>query len=189
MSTRRPRPAARNGRGPAGPPPPAELRNAAFRRVILSIPRGKVATYGQVAAAFQEETKLFVRSVIRENHSVLDILGANYTYLNGKLAQVYGIPGVIGPGFRRVSLAANPERGGLLGQGSVLLLTSHSTKTSPILRGKWILDNLLDSPPPPPPPGVPPLNESPDNGRKLTTRQQVERHRANAVCAHQNWPD
>jgi mono/diheme cytochrome c family protein len=138
---------------------------------------------GALAAAFQEETRLFVRSVIRENHSVLDILGADYTYLNGRLAEVYGIPGVIGPGFRRVSLAANPERGGLLGQGSVLLLTSHTTKTSPILRGKWILDNLLDSPPPPPPPGVPPLNESPDNGRKLTTRQQVERHRANAVCA------
>jgi hypothetical protein len=138
---------------------------------------------GALAAAFQEETRLFVRSVIRENHSVLDILGADYTYLNGRLAEVYGIPGVIGPGFRRVSLTANPERGGLLGQGSVLLLTSHTTKTSPILRGKWILDNLLDSPPPPPPPGVPPLNESPDNGRKLTTRQQVERHRANAVCA------
>jgi hypothetical protein len=138
---------------------------------------------GALVAAFQEETRLFMRSVIRENHSVLDILGADYTYLNGKLAEIYGIPGVIGPGFRRVSVASNPERGGLLGQGSVLLLTSHSTKTSPILRGKWILDNLLYSPPPPPPPGVPPLNESPDNGRKLTTRQQVERHRANAVCA------
>ncbi len=96
---------------------------------------------------------------------------------------IYGIPGVIGPGFRRVSVAANPERGGLLGQGSILLLTSHTTKTSPVLRGKWILDNLLNSPPPPPPPGVPPLDESAADGKKLTTRQQVERHRNNAVCA------
>ena len=136
-----------------------------------------------LANDFQEETRLFVRSVIRDNRSVLDLIGADYSYLNARLAQVYGIPGVIGPGFRRVSLAEKPERGGLLGQGSILLLTSHTTKTSPILRGKWILDNLLNSPPPPPPPGVPPLDESPANGQKLTTRQQVERHRNNAVCA------
>ena len=82
-----------------------------------------------------------------------------------------------------MSLAGNPERGGLLGQGTVLLLTSHTTKTSPILRGKWILDSLLNSPPPPPPPGVPPLDESAPNGQKLTTRQQIERHRSNSVCA------
>jgi hypothetical protein len=134
-------------------------------------------------ADFEEETSLFVRSVIRENRSVLDLIGANYTYLNEKLARNYGIPDVIGPGFRRVSVAERPERGGLLGQGSILLLTSHTTKTSPVLRGKWILDNLLNSPPPPPPPGVPPLDESPADGRKLTTRQQVERHRSNATCA------
>jgi hypothetical protein len=134
-------------------------------------------------SAFEEETRLFVRSVIHDNRSVLDLIGADYTYLNEKLARIYGIGGVIGPGFRRVSVAQNPERGGLLGQGSVLLLTSHTTKTSPVLRGRWILDNLLNSPPPPPPPGVPPLDENADNGRKLTTRQQVERHRSNAVCA------
>ncbi len=136
-----------------------------------------------LAADFEEETKLFVRSVIRGNRSVLDLIGADYTYLNERLARIYGIPDVIGPGFRRVSVAAKPERGGLLGQGSILLLTSHTTKTSPVLRGKWILDNLLNSPPPPPPPGVPPLDESPANGQKLTTRQQVERHRTNATCA------
>lgn len=134
-------------------------------------------------SAFEEETRLFVRSVIHDNRSVLDLIGANYTFLNERLARIYGIGGVIGPGFRRVSVAQNPERGGLLGQGSVLLLTSHTTKTSPVLRGRWILDNLLNSPPPPPPPGVPPLDESADKGRKLTTRQQVERHRSNAVCA------
>lgn len=136
-----------------------------------------------LATDFEEETRLFVRSVIRGNRSVLDMIGADYTYLNERLARIYGIPHVIGPGFRRVSVAGKPERGGLLGQGSILLLTSHTTKTSPILRGKWILDNLLNSPPPPPPPGVPPLDESPANGQKLTTRQQVERHRSNAVCA------
>jgi hypothetical protein len=138
---------------------------------------------GELKADFEEETRLFVRSVIRENRSVLDLLGADYTYLNERLAHAYGITGVAGPGFRRVSLGANRERGGLLGQGSILLLTSHTTKTSPVLRGKWILSSLLNSPPPPPPPGVPPLDESPANGQKLTTRQQVERHRKDAVCA------
>jgi hypothetical protein len=133
-------------------------------------------------STFEEETRLFVRSVIHDNRSVLDLIGADYTYLNERLARIYGIGGVIGPGFRRVSVAQNPERGGLLGQGSVLLLTSHTTKTSPVLRGRWILDNLLNSPPPPPPPGVPPLDET-GKGGKLTTRQQVERHRSNAVCA------
>ncbi len=132
---------------------------------------------------FEDETRLFIRSLFRENRSVLDLIGADYTYVNERLARLYGISGVIGPGFRRVSLAGQPERGGLLGQGSILLLTSHTTRTSPILRGKWILGNLLNSPPPPPPPGVPPLDESPANGQKLTTRQQVERHRSNAVCA------
>ncbi|MDQ1471635.1 MAG: hypothetical protein QOJ99_3115 [Bryobacterales bacterium] len=134
-------------------------------------------------ADFEEETRLFVRSIIRGNRSVLDLIGADYTYLNERLAQNYGIPDVIGPGFRRVSVTGKPERGGLLGQGSILLLTSHTTKTSPVLRGKWILDNLLNSPPPPPPPGIPPLDESPADGRKLTTRQQVERHRNSATCA------
>jgi hypothetical protein len=134
-------------------------------------------------ADFEEETRLFVRSVIRENRSILDFIGANYTYLNERLARNYGISDIIGPGFRRVSVAGKPERGGLLGQGSILMLTSHTTKTSPVLRGKWILDNLLNSPPPPPPPGIPPLDESPADGRKLTTRQQVERHRTNPTCA------
>jgi hypothetical protein len=134
-------------------------------------------------ADFEHETQLFMRSVIRENRSALDVLGADYTYLNERLAHVYGVPDVVGPGFRRVSLSGNQERGGLLGQGSILMLTSHTTKTSPILRGKWVLDSLLNSPPPPPPPGVPPLDENPEKGRKLTTRQQVERHRNHAVCA------
>src|SRR5262249_31376209 len=95
----------------------------------------------------------------------------------------YGIPGVVGPGFRRVSLDGNTQRGGLLTQGSILLLTSHAARTSPVLRGKWILDNLLNSPPPAPPANVPLLDESPSDGKKLTTRQKVERHRKSAACA------
>ena len=134
-------------------------------------------------AAFQQETRLFIRSVLRNNRSVLDLLGADYTYLNDRLARNYGIPGVVGPAFRRVSLAGNAQRRGLLGQGGILMLTSHSTKTSPVLRGVWVLDNLLNSPPPPPPADVPPLDESPAGGRKLTTREQVERHRADPGCA------
>lgn len=136
-----------------------------------------------LASAFQTETRLFVSSLIRENRSVLDLLHAKYTYLDERLAGHYGIKGVKGPGFRRVSLETNAERGGLLSHGSILLLTSHSTRTSPVLRGKWILDNLLNSPPAAPPADVPPLDESPSNGRKLTAREQVERHRANPSCA------
>lgn len=134
-------------------------------------------------AAIRQETHLFVGSVMRENRSVLDLVGADYTFLNERLAHHYGIDSVTGPGFRRVSLKGNKQRGGLLGHGSILMVTSHSTKTSPVLRGTWILDNLLNSPPPPPPAQVPPLDESPVDGRKLTTREQVERHRADPSCA------
>ncbi len=133
--------------------------------------------------AFETETRLFLSSLLRENRPVLDLFRANYTYLDERLANHYGIPNVTGPGFRRVSLTSHPERGGLLAQGSILLLTSHSTRTSPVLRGKWILDNLLNSPPAAPPANVPPLDEAPVNGRKLTAREQVERHRANPACA------
>ncbi len=136
-----------------------------------------------LAAAFETETRLFVGSLIRENRSALDLLRANYTYLDERLAAHYGVPGVIGPGFRRVTFGDSSERGGLLSQGSILLLTSHSARTSPVLRGKWILDNLLNSPPAAPPATVPPLDESRGNGRKLTAREQMERHRANASCA------
>jgi hypothetical protein len=136
-----------------------------------------------LAAAFQTETEMFVRSLIRENRSIFDLLNADYTFLNERLAAHYGIPGVTGPGVRRVPLRGNTQRGGLLTQGSVLLLTSHAARTSPVLRGKWILDNLLNSPPAPPPANVPPLDENPVSGRKLTTREKVERHRSNPACA------
>lgn len=133
--------------------------------------------------AFRTETRLFVRSLIQENRSILDLLGADYTYLDEALARHYGIPGVTGPGFRRVTLPPGSNRGGLLTQGSILMLTSHPTATSPVLRGKWILANLLNSAPPPPPANVPPLDESPADGHKLTTREKVERHRKDAACA------
>lgn len=134
--------------------------------------------------AFEQETRLFLTSIMRENRSVLDIIGGKYTYLNERLATHYGIPGVKGPGFRRVQFATDSPRSGVLGQGSILMATSHADKTSPVLRGKWVLDSLLNSPPLPPPAGVPPLNLAPDNdGRTLTTRELVERHRANPVCA------
>lgn len=136
-----------------------------------------------IRAAFESETRLFLRSLIRENRSVLDLVNADYTYLNERLARLYGIDGVIGPAFRRVPLSGNAQRGGLLTQGSILLLTSHAARTSPVLRGKWILNNLLNSPPPAPPANVPPLEASAEKGRTLTTREQVERHRNNPACA------
>jgi hypothetical protein len=102
--------------------------------------------------AFERELKLFVASIIREDRNVLDLMTADYTFVNERLAQHYGIPNVYGPQFRRVTLA-DDARKGLLGKGAVLLVTSHADRTSPVVRGKWILDNLLGAPPPPPPAG------------------------------------
>ena len=133
--------------------------------------------------AFERETKLFFESIIRENRSVLDLLDADYTFLNGRLAKHYGIPGVYGERFRRVSLPANSVRRGLLGQGSILTGTSRANRTSPVIRGKWILENILGTPPPPPPPNVPDLVEERDPRKVLPMREQMAAHRANPVCA------
>src|SRR4029078_12520585 len=108
-------------------------------------------------SAFQRETELFLDSVLRENRSVLELLTDNYTFVNERLAAHYGIPHVQGSDFRRVTFPEDSPRGGLLGQGSILTLTSYAPRTSPVLRGKWVLDNLLASPPPPPPPNIPAL--------------------------------
>ena len=132
--------------------------------------------------AFQRETELFVDSVLRADRSVLELLTADYTFVNERLAKHYGIPHVYGSHFRRVSVA-DTERRGLLGQGGILTLTSYSTRTSPVLRGKWILENLLAAPPPPPPPNVPALQETTSNGAALSMRVAMEQHRANPVCA------
>jgi hypothetical protein len=132
--------------------------------------------------AFQRETELFFESILTEDRSVLDLLTADYTFLNERLARHYGIPGIYGSQFRRVTLKDDFRRG-LLGQGSILALTSHAERTSPVVRGKWILENILGMPVPPPPPDVPPLRENKDREKPLTMREQMVEHRANAVCA------
>ena len=132
--------------------------------------------------AFQRETEIFIDSVLREDRSVSDLLTADYTFVNERLARHYGIPHVYGSHFRRVSLDGTARRG-LLGQGGILTLTSYATRTSPVLRGKWILENLLASPPPPPPPDIPALAERTDDGAALSMRAAMERHRANPACA------
>ena len=137
--------------------------------------------------AFEQETELFFRSMLREDRSVLDLLRADYTFLNERLAQHYGIPGIYGSYFRRVPLA-DENRRGLLGQGSILMVTSYANRTAPTIRGKWVLENLLGSPPPPPPPNVPSLMDRGENGKILSMREQMEKHRANPACAvcHKN---
>ncbi len=132
--------------------------------------------------AFRQETELFVESVLREDRSVLDLLQADFTFLNERLAKHYGVPHVYGSRFRRVELGAGRQRGGLLRQGSILTVTSYATRTSPVLRGKWILENMLGSPPPPPPANVPALKE-PTVAASLSIRERLADHRANASCA------
>lgn len=131
---------------------------------------------------FRNETELLFASVLREDRSVLDLLRADYTFLDERLARHYGIQGVYGSNMRQVALAQE-ERRGLLGQGSILTVTSHADRTSPVVRGKWILENLLDAPPPPPPPTVPPLSENTEGAPPKSLRARMELHRANAVCA------
>jgi uncharacterized protein DUF1592/uncharacterized protein DUF1588/uncharacterized protein DUF1587/uncharacterized protein DUF1585/uncharacterized protein DUF1595 len=132
-------------------------------------------------AALARETELFFESIIREDRSLLDLLRADYTFLNERLARHYGMSGIHGSEFRRVTLTAE-ERKGLLGKGSVLTVTSYPNRTSPTLRGKWVLENLLGSPPPPPPPDVPSLKEDKDLSL-LTMRQRMELHQASPVCS------
>jgi hypothetical protein len=132
--------------------------------------------------AFREETELFVDSVLREDRSALDLLRANYTFLNERLAKHYGIPNIYGTRFRRITVDDGSWRGGLLRQGSILTVTSYATRTSPVLRGKWVLDNILGSPPPPPPPNVPTLKDNTVDG-SLVGRARLAEHRKNATCA------
>jgi len=131
--------------------------------------------------SFLTETSLFVSSIVREGRSLLDLLSADYTFVNQRLAEHYGIPRVYGSQFRRVTLT-DVNRRGLLGQGSVLTVTSYPNRTSVVQRGKWILENLLGTPPPPPPPDIPELKAA-GNGKALSMREQMQAHRANAICA------
>ena len=133
--------------------------------------------------AFRRETELFVESSIREDRSLLELLGANYTFVNERLARHYGIPGVYGDRFRRVTLAPDHPRGGLLGHGGLLMVTSYPNRTSPVVRGKWLLETLLGAPPPEPPPNVPGLPDRGEGGEPASVRDRLERHRANPACA------
>ena len=129
----------------------------------------------------RRETEMFLENIMREDRSIVDILNGKYTFVNERLAKFYGIPGVTGEEFRKVELTGTP-RGGVWTQGSVLTVSSYATRTSPVLRGKWILENLLNEPPPPPPPNVPTLDDS-KVGQSVSLRQQLEAHRKDAVCA------
>ena len=133
--------------------------------------------------AFRRETELFFQSIVKENRSVLDLLRADYSFLDERLAKHYGIPNVYGTQFRRVTFDKNSVRGGLLGQGSILTATSYANRTSPVLRGKWVLENIIGTPPPAPPPGVPPLKETKSEVHVPTMRERMEEHRANPACA------
>jgi hypothetical protein len=133
--------------------------------------------------ALVRETQLFFDSIVREDRSVLDLLTADYTFVNERVARHYGIPNITGTTFRRV--AASEHRRGLLGQGSILVLTSVADRTSPVMRGKWVMEVLLGSPPPPPPPNVPLLTETAATaaGKVLTVRERMEEHRKSPACA------
>ena len=133
--------------------------------------------------ALIRETELFVGSQLRDDRSVVDLLTADYTFVNERLARHYGIPGVYGSRFRRVKWNDDKRRG-LLGQGSILTVTSLATRTSPVVRGKWILENVLGTPPPPPPPDVPELEERSESGEATSLRARLEAHRANPVCSN-----
>jgi hypothetical protein len=133
--------------------------------------------------AMRRETELLFESVMREDRSILDLLRANYTFLNERLAKHYGIPNVYGSRFRLVTLDGDRVRGGLLRQGSILMVTSYPTRTSPVIRGKWILSNILGIPPPPPPPNVPTLQEKTHTAGSVSMRARMAEHRDNPACS------
>jgi hypothetical protein len=137
----------------------------------------------QLRAAMRRETELLFENLVREDRSVLELFTADYTFVNERLAAHYEIPNVAGPEFRRVP-RTDEQRRGLLGHSSVLMLTSHATRTSPVERGKWVMEVLLNQPPPPPPPGVPDFGATRDakEGRLLTVRERMEEHRSNPTC-------
>jgi hypothetical protein len=130
----------------------------------------------------RRETELFFESILREDRSVMDFMNGDYTFVNERLARHYGMKGIYGEGFRRV-MVTDENRRGLLGQASILAVTSLPTRTSPVNRGKWILTNLLGTPPPAPPPNVPALKTSAESGKPSSLRERMEAHRANPYCA------
>ena len=137
----------------------------------------------KLRTSMRTETEMFFDSIVREDRSILGFLDSNYTFLNEPLAKFYGITGVQGDNFRRVSLAGNTQRGGILSQASILTVTSNPTRTSPVKRGKWVLENLFGAPPPPPPPNVGKLADDKKEPLKGTLRQRMEQHRKDPGCA------
>jgi hypothetical protein len=133
--------------------------------------------------ALRHETELFIDDQLAGDRSVVDLVAADYTFVNERLARHYGIPNVYGERFRKVTLTGEATRGGLLGHGSLLMVTSYPNRTSPVLRGKFVLGNLLGAPPPPPPPDVPALKDKAEDGRLVSVRERLQEHRKNAVCA------
>jgi len=138
--------------------------------------------------SFRTETEMFVESTIREDRSLLELLSANYTFVNERLARHYGIPNIYGDRFRRVTFDADHPRGGLLGHGGLLMVTSHPNRTSPVLRGKWLLESILGAPPPEPPADVPGLPDRGEEGEPQSVRHRLERHRENPVCSSCHAP-
>src|SRR5262249_44228324 len=133
--------------------------------------------------SLRQETEMLFDSIRTESRTIMDLLTAKYTFVNEPVARLYEIPNIYGPRMRRIELPAGSPRAGILGHGSVLMLTSHSNQTSPVLRGKWILDNLLGTPPPPPPPVVPDLKSVSADGKILSVREQMIAHHENPACA------
>ncbi len=167
----------------------ALVENFASQWLLLRNLKNHVPTPGdfpnfdnELRQSFRRETEMFVESIIREDRSVLDLLNANYTFVNDRLARHYGIPNVYGSHFRRVTLKSE-ERRGLLGQGSILTVTSYPNRTSPVLRGKYILENILGTPPSPPPPNVDTTLEQKQGEEPKSVRALLEQHRRNPTCA------
>ena len=154
-----------------------------FRRLESITPdREKFPQFEEyLRMSMRRETELLFENILKEDRPITDFIDADYTFLNQRLAEFYGIPGVTGPEFRRVKLVGTP-RGGVLTQASVLTVSSYANRTSPVLRGKWILENILNAPPPPPPPNVPALDDA-KSGTAASVRQQMEEHRKNPTCA------
>jgi len=155
------------------------LRNL---RAVTPDPRTFPDFDDNLRQSMRRETEMFVESIIREDRSILDFLNADYTFVNERLARHYGIPNVYGSRFRRITIEDSTRRG-LLGQAGILAVTSYATRTSPVLRGKWILTNILGTPPPAPPPNTPPLKENADGGQPTTVRERMEEHRRSPACA------
>jgi len=156
----------------------------ALDKLNAATPDGELFPYfdDNLRQALQTETRLFFEHILRQDLPLVDLLAADYSFINERLANHYNIPKVFGSHFRKVTFPDN-SRGGLLGHGSILTVTSYANRTAPTIRGKWVLENILGAPPPPPPPNIPGLIEKDDEGKALTMRQAMEKHRANPVCA------